>query len=107
MPIRQISLLAFASTALLVLGACSNTTTPPDTSMPPPIDCGASALATKAGGVVTGSTAQDVRIDGLPVRSTGIVRIYQSGQPVTQDYNANRLNLEVSAARTLVRASCG
>ncbi|WP_158541598.1 I78 family peptidase inhibitor [Pelagibacterium lacus] len=107
MPIRQISLLSIASAALLAVGACSSTTTPPDTSMPPPIDCGASALANKAGGVVTGSTAQDVRIDGQPVRSTGTVRIYQSGQPVTQDYNPNRLNLEVSVARTLVRASCG
>jgi hypothetical protein len=41
------------------------------------------------------------------VQSRGAVRIYQSGQPVTQDFSESRLNLETDAAGNLVIATCG
>ncbi|WP_417581689.1 I78 family peptidase inhibitor [Pelagibacterium sp.] len=96
--------LALASS--LLLAACSSTTTPPSTSMPPPIDCGAQSLSGKIGQQVIGSTAQDVRIGGQPINSAGTVRVIRPGMPVTQDYRPDRLNLEVDASNTLLRASC-
>lgn len=90
----------------LTLAACSTSATPPITSMPPPVDCGATALSGMAGQPVTGTTSQDVRVGGQPVQSQGSVRVISPGMAVTQDYREDRLNLEVSAARTLVRAYC-
>lgn len=105
---RTSALMGIALIGGLALSACSSTPpSPPDNSMPPPIDCGASALSGRTGQPVTGSTAQDVRVGGEPVRSQGSVRVIGPGDMVTQDYRENRLNLEVSAAGSLVRATCG
>lgn len=99
---------SMALVAAAALSACSSTpAAPPDTSMPPPVDCGAATLSGKIGQQVTGSTPQDVRIGGEPVRMQGAVRVISPGQPVTQDYSASRLNLEVTGGGTLIRATCG
>lgn len=101
------TLTSLALVSSLGLAACSSTATPPSTSMPPPIDCGAQALTGKTGLPVIGSTAQDVRIGGEPIRAAGAVRVISPGMPVTQDYRPDRLNLEVDAANNLIRAACG
>lgn len=107
MSFGKLSASGVALTAVIALSACSNTPAPPpDSSMPPPVDCGASALANRTGQEVTGTTAQDVRVGGEAVRSSGTVRVIGPGQAVTQDYRPDRLNLEVSAAGSLVRAYC-
>ena len=42
-----------------------------------------------------------------PFRTTGPTRIFTSGQPVTMDYQAERLNVELSANGRVVAISCG
>lgn len=106
-PSRSPALAGLAFAAAVALAGCSSTATPPDTSMPPPIDCGADALAGMTGQSVVGSTAQDVRVGGLPIAVPGSIRVISPGQPVTQDYRPDRLNLEVDASGNLVRAYCG
>ena len=99
--------LGLALVAALGVGACSSTSTPPDTSMPPPLDCGAQALAGKVGQPVSGSTAGDLRIGGESVQTTGSVRVISPGQPVTQDFRQDRLNVEVDDSGAMIRAFCG
>jgi hypothetical protein len=90
----------------VILAGCTSTN-PPAAQLPPPTDCGASLLQDQIGEPVTGSAAGDVQVGGDPVQSQGVVRVYVSGQPVTQDYSESRLNLETDAAGNLVRATCG
>lgn len=96
-------LAGLALAGALVLGGCSGAAA----QLSSAADCGATLLEEQRGKPVTGTTAADVRVGGLPVRSLGMVRIYQTGQPVTQDYRESRLNLETDAAGNLVAASCG
>jgi hypothetical protein len=95
-----------ALAAVIILTGCTNTV-PPASQPPAPADCGAAALQDQVGELVQGSTAADVTVGGAPVQSRGIVRVYATGQPVTQDYNESRLNLETDAAGNLVNATCG
>ena len=92
--------------AVVVLSGCSNSS-PGAGQLPSPADCGASLFQDHIGEPVTGASASDARIGGKPVQSKGAVRIYQSGQPVTQDFSETRLNLEIDATGNLVRATCG
>lgn len=45
----------------------------------------------------------------LPAAPAGAVwRIYETGQPVTMDFNASRLNIEIDPdTQTVVRLTCG
>lgn len=104
---KKLALAGITLSATIALAACSSTTTPPDTSLPPPLDCGAGALMNKVGQPVTGTTAQDVRVGGQPIATAGAVRVIAPGQPVTQDYRPDRLNLEVNDIGNLVRPFCG
>ncbi|HTN62245.1 MAG TPA: I78 family peptidase inhibitor [Devosia sp.] len=97
-------IVAFA--AVLILTGCTNAA-PLSAQLPRPPDCGASLLQEKIGEPVTGSTAADAKVDGVPVRSQGVVRVIAPGQAVTQDYSNARLNLETDADGNLVRATCG
>jgi hypothetical protein len=90
----------------VILAGCTNTA-PPAAQPPAPTDCGASLLQDQIGKPVTGSSAADAQVGGNPVQSQGLVRVYTTGQPVTQDYREERLNLETDAAGNLVRATCG
>lgn len=104
--IRSSALASIATAAALVLAGCSSTPSAPDTSMPPPVDCGAAALSGKVGQSVVGSTAQDVRVGGEPINVPGSIRVIHPGMAVTQDFRADRLNLEVGENGTLRRAYC-
>lgn len=95
-----------AVAAAIFLVGCTNAA-PPAGQQPAPVDCGASALQDQTGKPVTGSSAADVKIGGKSVQSRGLVRIFVTGQPVTQDYRAERLNLETNVAGNLVQATCG
>jgi hypothetical protein len=70
-------------------------------------DCGAAALQNKIGLPVTGSSADDVRVGGAPVRSKGDVRVIAPGQAVIHNYSDARLNLETDGRGNLKRAVCG
>ncbi|WMT88757.1 I78 family peptidase inhibitor [Pelagibacterium sp. 26DY04] len=109
MPTTKIKSSALAGLALasaVALAGCSSTANPPDTSMPPPVDCGAQALSGQTGQSVVGSTPQDVRVGGEPITVPGSLRVITPGMAVTQDFRADRLNLEVDASGNLVRAYC-
>lgn len=103
---RSSALAGLALTASVALAGCSTTVATPDTSMPPPLTCGADALSGAVGQPVIGSTAQDVRVGGVPIAVPGTLRVLRPGQPMTMDYRADRLNLEVDASGNLVRAYC-
>lgn len=92
--------------ASIVLTACTYVA-PPAGQQPTLGDCGASILQNQIGKHVTGSSAADIKIGGNPIQSRGLVRIFVTGQPVTQDYREERLNLETDAAGNLVSATCG
>lgn len=42
-----------------------------------------------------------------PFRTSGPTRIFTTGQPVTMDYNAQRLNVELSPNGRVVAITCG
>lgn len=95
-----------AVAAAMMLAGC-NSSAPPVAQAPALTDCGASALQDQIGKPVKGTTAADATVGGTPVQSKGVIRIYASGQPVTMDFNEERLNLETDAAGNLVKATCG
>ena len=76
-------------------------TSAPDTSAPPaPADaCGAAERQDWVGRARS----------SLPSAPPGAVwRIYETGQPVTMDFSASRLNIEINPdTQTVVRVSCG
>jgi hypothetical protein len=92
--------------AALVLAGCTNAASPVNQE-PATQDCGASLLRNKTGEPVTGTSATDVMVGGVPVKSKGDVRVVAPGQAVIQNYSESRLNLEVDSSGNLVRASCG
>jgi hypothetical protein len=95
-----------ALAAALVLAGCTSAAQP-EAQLPAPSDCGASLLQDHVGEAVTGSSAADAQVGGVPVQSQGVVRVIAPGEAVTMDFNDARLNLETDAAGNLVRAACG
>jgi hypothetical protein len=71
----------------------------PATPTPPADECGAAERQNLVG---------RARAD-LPAAPAGAVwRIFETGQPVTQDLRPNRLNIEINPeSQTVVRLSCG
>jgi len=94
-----------AVVAAIILAGCNSSTPPAQAAAPS--DCGASALQDQIGKPVKGTTAADAQVGGTPVQSKGVIRIFVSGQPLTMDFNEERLNLETDAAGNLVKATCG
>lgn len=90
--------------ASLALPGCSATGSGP--SLPPPDDCGAAALQDKIGQPVTGTTATDAHVGGVPIQSRGNVRIVAPGQAITMDFNPERLTIDTDSAGNLVSARC-
>lgn len=71
---------------------------------------------TKASGTVTPASCGADKYQGLvgkgevAVQSTTLpspARIYQIGSPITQDFNARRLNIEFNKVRIITRVYCG
>lgn len=73
---------------------------PPEPVAPPPVandSCGANAYLPLIG--QQGPT--------ISVPANQAYRSYKTGDPVTMDFNANRLNFEHDKTGKLVRVSCG
>lgn len=70
----------------------------PAPAMPAGGSCGAEALQHLVG-------QSRVSISGM--RFAHPLRVYAEGQPITMDYNADRLNIEVSRRGIIQRVSCG
>ena len=97
---------AIALFATIIIGGCASTGRP--TAQPPSlVDCGASEVQDLVGQPVNGTSASEVRIGDIPVRSKGSVRVIAPGEAVIQNYSEDRLNLETDAAGKLMRATCG
>lgn len=119
------SLLTSACLALL-LGACasspdsgaaSDAAAPGDTAQTPqaiapaapaPGDTAAQCNATAAQSFV-GQDASDATVAQAQTAAgaTGAVRVIKPGQPVTMDFRADRLNVEVDEHNAIVKISCG
>lgn len=82
----------------LALAACL----PPAEDAPPPVmpedACGANGLQDLLGQPVAALTPMTLRQP---------VRVISPGQPVTMDYQAERLNVELNASKVITRVSCG
>jgi hypothetical protein len=122
---HPLSLVAVA--AMLALGACAN----------PPGDAAAQAQAAQAGNEVVAPAAEaeavaDADASATPCNAdaaqsyigqdaseatvaaaqaaagaTGALRVIKPGQPVTMDFRADRLNVEVDDGNAIVRITCG
>lgn len=56
---------------------------------------------------VVGRPVDQVRADAQKRSGAKTVRVYKTGSPVTMDYRADRLNLEVDEANAIVKVGCG
>lgn len=71
-----------------------------------PDECGAGPLQSRIGEPVTGTTADDLHIGGEPVTTAKMVRVVKQGQPMTMDFHADRLTIEVDDDGNLLSARC-
>jgi Peptidase inhibitor I78 family len=92
--------LAFALVASLT--ACI----PPDSRPPPqpgPANCGAQRL----GRFIGAKPTPDVRAQIRAEVGDRPIRYYTEGDPITMDYSASRLNVELGADGRILRFRCG
>lgn len=54
-----------------------------------------------------GRAADTVLLDAEKRSGSGMVRVHATGDAVTMDYRADRLNLEVDAANRIIAVKCG
>lgn len=88
--------------ALPLLAACVTQRPDPVASPVPGTKCDANAAMALIGRPADEATAEAQRLSGA-----GAVRRYRTGDPVTMDFRADRLNVETDAAGTIVKLSCG
>jgi len=89
--------------SLLALGACAAPPAPAPAEAPATGSCDASK-AQFALGHEPGLAMQDQARERSGAR---IVRALRPGQPVTMEYNAERLNLHLDASGRIGRVTCG
>lgn len=75
----------------------------PAHSLPGDMRCDAVRVRPAIGKTAT----QDVVDQAVTDSTSDAVRVIQPGDAVTDDFNAGRLNLEVDAGNTIIRANCG
>ena len=94
-----------ALAVLPLLSACPARTDLPAAAPPPPApgtQCDANPAQGLVGRPADNSVAKAQRLSGA-----GTVRRYRTGDAVTMDFRADRLNVETDAAGTIVKLSCG
>lgn len=80
-----------------LLAACVPEAPPPEAMAPSDDSCGASRYLALVG--QSGAT--------ISIPADQAYRSYKTGDPVTMDFNPNRLNFEHDKTGKLVRVSCG
>lgn len=85
--------IVFLLAAPAMLGACMMADPAPEM---PADSCGAEQMQHMVGQRVPN-----------PFPAEGPVRVYETGQPVTMDYHANRVNVETTSRGRIVAISCG
>lgn len=99
---------AVVSVVLVVLAGCAPRVGALVAAMPaggaeaPGTRCDAGAAAALVGRAADASLAEAQRLSGART-----VRRYATGDAVTMDYRADRLNVETDAGGTIVKLSCG
>ncbi len=85
--------------------ADSAATPPPNGTVDaaPPLECDATPVQGLVGQTLEEATAEQARVD------TGAksVRVLEPGQMVTMEFDGERLNIEVDAARKIIALRCG
>jgi len=90
----------------MALGACEPAMTKPDEpTLAPPMR--GRCDATKVQSFVGKAASADVQEQARAASGAGSVRTLQPGQPITKEFNGERLNLHVDAANRVVRINCG
>ena len=84
------------------LGGCMAVSAPPVEPAAPGTKCDANAAQGLIGRPADASAAEAQRLSGA-----GTVRRYRTGDAVTMDFRADRLNVETDAAGAIVKLSCG
>jgi len=103
-----VSRAAVASVVLVVLAGCAPKMAAPVAATPaagaeaPGTRCDAGVAAALVGRQADASVAEAQRLSGART-----VRRYATGDALTMDYRADRLNVETDARGTIVKLSCG
>lgn len=108
---RKISWAAAAAAALALVSGCSSVG-PAATPAPPPIGagtapvggtCDAQAAQWALGRNGTAKVLEEARVRA----GARMARVLHKGQPVTMEFDAQRLNLEVDGSGKITAARCG
>lgn len=95
-------MIRMAMAALLLAGCATNGAAAPESAEVPGKRCDSNAAAS-----LVGKQAVDVAAEALRLSGAGSIRQYRTGDAVTQDFRADRLNIETDANGAVVKFSCG
>ncbi|MFR0693088.1 I78 family peptidase inhibitor [Enterobacterales bacterium AE_CKDN230030158-1A_HGKHYDSX7] len=108
MPLNRVTLLSLLAVA--ALAGCSSKDSAPDAAQPaadnPPAltgTCNAKAVQSIVGKVVTPTLTEEARRDA----GASVARVLTPHQPVTMEYNSQRLNIDVDDSQVVKQVSCG
>ncbi len=97
-----------AACAALWLAACASPEPPPKGPVPPRPIAGGGECHVAPAQVAVGRTADAaLQVEAGKKSGAAIVRVLKPRQPITMEFNAQRLNLEVDANNKVVSARCG
>jgi hypothetical protein len=96
----------------ILLSACGPAMTKPEVTTPAPASgpetpSRGSCDATKAQSFVGQKGSADVQEQARGASGASMARTLQPGQPITKEFNGERLNLYVDEANTIIRINCG
>lgn len=98
---RTIALIATGAGALMLASCADKAET-----MPTPAPNG--ACNADPGQAFVGQTAEQGTVEkARRATGSGTVRVVRQGQPVTMDYRADRLNIEVDGNQVILSVRCG
>ncbi|MBG6291516.1 MULTISPECIES: I78 family peptidase inhibitor [Pseudomonas] len=108
MPFNRVTLLSLLAVA--ALAGCSSKDSPSDAAQPaadssPAMTgtCNAKAVQSIIGKVVTPTLTEEARRDA----GASVARVLTPHQPVTMEYNSQRLNIDVDDNQVVKQVSCG
>lgn len=96
---RAISLLTLCG----LLAACSSSPATRTTEKAGDGRCDAEAVQHFVDQRITSEMAEEARVEA----GAKYLRVTQPNQPVTMDYNPQRLNIDIDDADSIIRLSCG
>ncbi|MBB4866666.1 hypothetical protein HNP46_005573 [Pseudomonas nitritireducens] len=108
MPLNRVTMLSLLAVA--ALAGCSSKDSSPDAA-PLAADnssamtgtCNAKAVQSIVGKVVTPTLTEEARRDA----GASVARVLTPHQPVTMEYNSQRLNIDVDDSQVVKQVSCG